>query len=279
MERQSSSSSSSASSQFQEKQQAFLHKLNSLDFGPLAYKLMNPEDRPGLSFEQSIDAIKKYKGFLALYAANPGKPISPSRYIDYVWHTHILDAELYTVQTGLLFGHYLQHFPFFGKRGEADEKQLLAAAEFTKSEALRYFAWDDDDWCGTGHHLKWPGPKHTIADLANVIFPAAANLSQPGSAQDSITIEVGNFRHTIQHFGGQTEPGNRMSLSRQDSVAQLLKLPIWVIVCFPSELNILDEMIVFQSRERLAEVAARLVKQRLAPSGFQIELVNLQLQH
>ena len=93
-----------------EKQQAFLQKLNSLDFGPLAYKLMNPEDRPGLSFEQSIDAIKKYKGFLALYAANPGKPISPSRYIDYVWHTHILDTELYTVQTGHLFGHYLQHF-------------------------------------------------------------------------------------------------------------------------------------------------------------------------
>jgi hypothetical protein len=27
----------------------FLHKLNNLDFGPLAYKLMNPEDRPGMS--------------------------------------------------------------------------------------------------------------------------------------------------------------------------------------------------------------------------------------
>lgn len=274
MERQSQQSSQSL-----EKQQAFLQKLNSLDFGPLAYKLMNPEDRPGLSFDQSIDAITKYKGFLALYAANPGKPISPSRYVDYVWHTHILDTELYTVQTGHLFGHYLQHFPFFGKRGEADEKQLLAAAEFTKTEALTRFGWDDNDWCGTGHHLKWPGPKHNLTDLANVIFPAAANLAQQNNSQDSITIEVGNFRHTIQHFGSQNDPLRKMPSSHLDSIGQLLKLPIWVIVCYPAELNILNEMIVFQSRERLAEVAARLVQQRLAPSGFQIEMVNLKLQH
>src|SRR5262252_708636 len=111
------------------KLEEFLTKLNSLDFGPLAYKLMNPEDRPGLSFEQTIDAIRKYKGFLALYHMNPGKAVSPSRYIDYVWHTHIMDTELYTVQTAILFGRYLHHFPFFGKRDAFDEQDLLAAAE------------------------------------------------------------------------------------------------------------------------------------------------------
>src|SRR5215475_10000706 len=110
-----------------EKLSEILGKLNSLDFGPLAYKLMNPEDRPGFSLEQSIDAIKKYKGFLALYYANQGKSVSPSRYIDYVWHTHILDTELYMVQTGILFGRYLHHFPFFGKRDDADEGSLIAA--------------------------------------------------------------------------------------------------------------------------------------------------------
>src|SRR5262245_21531632 len=119
-----------------EGQKDFLSKLNSLDFGPLAYKLMNPEDRPGMSFEQTIDAIKKYKGFLFLYYANRGKAVSPSRYIDYVWHTHILDTELYSVQTALLFGRYLHHFPFFGMRDESNEQARLAAAEFTKRQAF-----------------------------------------------------------------------------------------------------------------------------------------------
>ena len=112
-----------------------------------------------------------------------------------------------------------------------------------------------------------------------MIFPAAANLPLLNHSQDSITIEVGNFRHTIEHIGGQQSPVSKMLASRQDSVTHLLKLPIWVIVCRPADLSMLNEIIVFQSRDRLAEVATRLVKQRLAPSGFQMDLVNLQLQH
>ena len=123
----------------------FLHRLNSLDFGPLAYKLIHPEDRPALSLEQAADAITKYKGFLFLCHVCEGKPLSPSRYIDYVWHTHILDTELYMVQSAMLFGNYLHHFPFFGKRDAADERNLLAAAEFTKDEALRWVAADEKE--------------------------------------------------------------------------------------------------------------------------------------
>lgn len=48
----------------------FLQKINQLDFGPLAHKLMYPDDRRGLSFEQALDGIKKYKGFLFLCHAN-----------------------------------------------------------------------------------------------------------------------------------------------------------------------------------------------------------------
>ncbi len=73
--------------------------------------------------------------------------------------------------------------------------------------------------------------------------------------------------------------GAEMQSSCQEAVGHLLKLPIWVIVCYPAELNILNEMIVFQSRERLAEVAGRLVQQRLAPAGFQIGLVDVQFRH
>jgi hypothetical protein len=127
----------------------FLRKLNSLDFAPLAYNLMIPEERPGMSLAQAVAAIKIYKGFLFLCQANQGKAISPSRHVDHVWHVHILDTELYTLQTAILFGHYLHHFPFFGNRSDADRRQLLEAAEFTKAEALRFFGWDDDEWYGT----------------------------------------------------------------------------------------------------------------------------------
>jgi hypothetical protein len=257
----------------------FLRRLNGLDLGPLAYKLMSPEDRPGLSLEQAGHAIQNYKGFLFLCYANPGAPISPSRYIDYVWHTHILDTELYCVQTATLFGSYLHHFPFFGKRDEADEKKLLAAANFTKSQALSYFGWDDDDWCGTGRGPRWPGHGNGLADLVSAIFPSGVDA--PGRTQnpDVVTIQAGNFKHTVEHIGAAMDDMFTLRPSRLDRLADLLRLPIWVIVCMPIEVNVLNQVFVLQQADRLAEISQRLVEQRLTPTGFSTDLVNLQLRH
>lgn len=262
-----------------ERLEKFILKLNSLDFGPLAYKLMNPEGQPGLSFDQTIDAIKKYKGFLLLYYANKGKSVSPSRYIDYVWHTHILDTELYFVQTALLFGHYLHHFPFFGKRDEADQRNLLEVAEFTKSQAFSYFDWDDNDWCGNGRKPNRPRPNAGLRDLINVIFPSGVTV--PGMSQnpDTVTIQAGNFRHTIEHFGSQTDKFFSWGDSRFDYLETLLKLPIWVIVCFPPIPEILNEIFVIQQAERLVDISKKLVTSRLTPEGFSGELVNLQIRN
>jgi hypothetical protein len=253
----------------------FLHNLNSLDFGPLAYKLMNPEDRPGMSLEQAADAITKYKGFLLLYHANPGKPISPSRYIDYVWHTHILDTELYLAQSAILFDHFLHHFPFFGKRGPDDEKSLLAAAEFTKAQALSYFGWDDDDWCGTKPRTGWPRPGSDLADLASVIFPAGADPGGMTTNADALTIQAGNFRHTIEHLGSGVNTLFSSYLSRPDRLAQILKLPIWVIVCMPREIDLASKIAVIQQKDRLGDIAKDLVGQRMAPTGFSGAAVDL----
>jgi hypothetical protein len=259
-----------------EKLKEFLHKLNSLDFGPLAYKLMNPEDRPGLSLEQAIDAIKKYKGFLFIYYANRGNTISPSRYIDYVWHTHILDTELYFVQTAILFGHYLHHFPFFGKRDAADERDLLVAANFTKGQALSYFGWDDDDWfCGNGPKPKWPKPNTSLADLVNVIFPAGVNVSGINQNPDTITIQAGNFRHTVEHFGSQTDTLFSLNSSRLDYLEQIIKKPIWVIVCKPVDNDILNQAVVIHQGEKLLEISNNLVEKRVTPEGFSGSMVNL----
>jgi hypothetical protein len=251
----------------------FLSRLNSLDFGPLAYKLMHAEDRPGLSFEQSLDAIKKYKGFLFLCHAYQGKTISPSRYVDYVWHCHMMDSELYMVQTGILFGRYLHHFPYFGKRGGTDQADLLSAAEFTRRQAEFHFGWDDDDWCGNDRRLRprpgQPGP----TDLLSVLFPAGADFSDVGANPDRVTIEAGNFRHTIEHLNLSPT----MSLtSRWNELASKLKLPIWVIVCMPPELGILNEIFTIRNVDKLGEIAAGLAGQRPAPQGYTNALVELQ---
>lgn len=254
-----------------------LHKINNLDFAPLAYKLMHPEDRPGLSFEQSLDAIKKYKGFLFLCHVNQGKSVSPSRYIDYVWHSHILDTELYLVQTGMLFGHFLHHFPFFGKRGAADETDLLAAADFTKRQASHYFGWDDDDWCGTGRKPHGPGPHSGLTDLLKVIFPAGLDGSGMNSNPDSVTIQAGNFRHTVEHVGFGADTLFTSGRSRQSALEKALKLPIWVTVCMPVDIGILNEISVIRNVEKLAEISRSLVEKRLTPDGYSGALVELQI--
>lgn len=256
-----------------ETQREFLHKLNCTDFGPLAYKLMNPEDRPGLSLEQTADAITKYKGFLFLANNAQGKPVSPSRYIDYVWHTHVLDTELYLTQTASLFGRQLHHFPYFGKRGAADEKELLAAADYTKDQARAFFGWDDDDWCGT----RPKGPRG-LDELAGIIYPSG--LPQGGVAQDgdTICIQAGNFRHTVQHLGSPAQNLFGAKLSYQDVLEKLLKLPIWVIVCMPAELATLNEVVQIR-RDQLAGVTKILLEQRPQAAGFNRDMAALNSIH
>jgi hypothetical protein len=252
-----------------ETQREFLHKLNSTDFSPLAYKLMNPEDRPGLSLEQTADAITKYKGFLFLTKNAQGKPVSPSRYIDYVWHTHVLDTELYLAQTATLFGRQLHHFPYFGKRGAADEKDLLAAADYTKEQARALFGWDDDDWCGT----RPKGPRG-LEELAGIIYPSG--LPQAGIAQgnDTICIQAGNFMHTVQHIGSGAPSLFSAKMSHLDVLEKLLKLPIWVIVCMPADLATLNEAVQIRG-DLLAGVTKTLLEQRPQAAGFNRDMVAL----
>lgn len=273
----------------------FLRKLNSLDFGPLVYKLMHAEDRPGLSLEQAVDAVEKYKGFLFLYYTNPGKPLSPSGYVDYVWHTHIMDTQLYMTQCLYLFGHYLHHFPFFGQRGERDQQELLAAAELTKSLAAKELGWDEDDWCGTRPRPKWPKPHRSyIADLCAVLYPAGALAQQLSGTKETITIETGSFRQTIEHVGPATtdllnvseQPASyptpakpRMAglaerAERMDYAISAVKLPRKITVCMP----VVDRGIEIARDARPAELlekAKALSEQRLQPEGFTSSMVSL----
>lgn len=112
----------------------FLAKLSSIDFGPIAYKLINPEVGEGWSLQQATKAIEGYRRFLFLVYRYPEQQIVPSREVDEVWHTHILDTIKYRQDCDLLFAKFMDHWPYFGLK-DAAERQALNDA-FTETQQL-----------------------------------------------------------------------------------------------------------------------------------------------
>jgi hypothetical protein len=112
----------------------FLHRLTEVDFGPIAFKLMHPEEGVSLTLKEVTDAIEEYRRFLFLYHLYPDRIIVPSKEIDRVWHTHILDTAKYREDCELLFGQFIDHWPYFGMTDDADRAALAAA--FAETQAL-----------------------------------------------------------------------------------------------------------------------------------------------
>ncbi|NER37049.1 MAG: glycine-rich domain-containing protein-like [Oscillatoria sp. SIO1A7] len=112
----------------------FASKVKELDLGPIAYKLMNPDEGNGWSREKTTGAIARYLMFLCLIYLYPNRPIIPTPEIDAVWHQHILDTSKYAEDCERLFGRFIHHFPYFGQRGESDRENLAIA--FAETQAL-----------------------------------------------------------------------------------------------------------------------------------------------
>lgn len=72
-----------------------------------------------------------YRGFLLLYALNPGEIIVPTQELDEFWHTHILDTLKYEEDCQTVFGFTLHHFPYFGMRDEDDAAELQRQFDLT----------------------------------------------------------------------------------------------------------------------------------------------------
>jgi hypothetical protein len=117
----------------------FLEKLNQIDFGCIAYKLLHSEDGQPWSIEQARQAIEKYRRFLILNYLYPDKIIVPSRTIDRVWHTHILDTAKYREDCRILFGQFMDHFPYFGMKDESDRQNLEDAFAQTQKLWVKHF--------------------------------------------------------------------------------------------------------------------------------------------
>lgn len=120
-------------------------RIDELDLEPIVFKMMNPDHGEGLSLEAADRGIARYRAFLKLCAMYPGRSIVPTAEIDHVWHTHILDTAKYRYDCDRIFGHFLDHFPYLGLRGEEDAMHLAAAFMETKELFLRHFGDDLSD--------------------------------------------------------------------------------------------------------------------------------------
>lgn len=111
----------------------FRNKLKQLDLKSIAYQLIHSSDEKW-TFEQTNQAIDRYSMFLCLIYLYPNRKLVPTQEIDEVWHHHILDTMKYAQDCEMLFGRFIHHFPYFGKRGKADRDSLYTA--FAETERL-----------------------------------------------------------------------------------------------------------------------------------------------
>jgi hypothetical protein len=64
--------------------------------------------------------------------AVPGATLVPTRELDRVWHTHLLDTAKYRADCGAVFGGFMDHFPYAGLRGEEDRRAWNEAFASTR---------------------------------------------------------------------------------------------------------------------------------------------------
>ncbi|MBC6441886.1 MAG: hypothetical protein GDA53_01980 [Rhodobacteraceae bacterium] len=101
--------------------------LTDIDLEPIMVKAMDAEEGYGWTFEFTRRIADEYRRYLHLCQLYPEKPLVPSCYVDDLWHLHILDTIKYADDCNRVFGYFLHHFPYFGMRGEEDEKNLSDA--------------------------------------------------------------------------------------------------------------------------------------------------------
>jgi hypothetical protein len=105
-----------------------LDRLNLLlDLSGVRLKLADPEEGKGCDPVQLALMEGEYRKFLALHLAHPGADIVPCKIVDDIWHQHILDTAAYRADCDAIFGQFLDHYPYFGLRGEDDAQALKDA--------------------------------------------------------------------------------------------------------------------------------------------------------
>lgn len=104
--------------------EALEHLAAHLDLSNVRMKLADPEEGRGCTAEALDVMEQEYRRFLALHLAYPDADVVPCKLVDEFWHQHILDTIAYRADCDAIFGRFLDHFPYFGMRDEADAQAL-----------------------------------------------------------------------------------------------------------------------------------------------------------
>ncbi len=116
-----------------------------LDLSNVRMKLQDSDEGPGLSAPEIDLMEREYRKFLALQLMYPGVDIVPCATVDEMWHRHILDTAAYREDCEAIFGHFVDHFPYFGMRGPEDAAALLDAYADTLERYREAFGEPPED--------------------------------------------------------------------------------------------------------------------------------------
>ena len=117
-----------------------LRRVDELDLEPIVFKLTHPEPGESCLTLTRVDAdVALYRCFLKLCLLYPDVTMVPTSSIDHVWHTHMLDTSKYRTDCDHVFGHFLDHFPYAGLRGEQDRRAWQQAFVQTRHLFLQHF--------------------------------------------------------------------------------------------------------------------------------------------
>lgn len=105
-----------------------LQKVGPWDFSLTKEKLLEPS-YAGWTIDRADAAERDYKRYMAITAALSGQQLVPNGDIDRFWHEHILDTRRYAKDCFELFGEFLHHYPYFGMRGEVDNRNWVKTAQ------------------------------------------------------------------------------------------------------------------------------------------------------
>lgn len=83
--------------------------------------------------------MQQYKNFLVLQMVYKDVDFVPNGMIDEAWHQHILDTAKYREDCNMLFGRFLEHYPYFGLRGKEDENRWNKASDSSERVYEHHF--------------------------------------------------------------------------------------------------------------------------------------------